>query len=92
MAVNPSLQGRGYGKKLFNFLSELVDADGCSAYLECCGERNTAFYSKFGYEVVESVLLEVPEPRVVLPEPKDSEGNWKTGGAYISIMVRPPSK
>lgn len=50
-ATDPDVQSRGTGTALLKFLNTIADADGVDAYLETCGERSLAFYSrKGGYE------------------------------------------
>ena len=44
-ATSPHHQGKGYGKKLLQFMGKLADADKVETYLEADGERNVGFYN-----------------------------------------------
>ena len=79
-ATSPAMQGKGYGKQLFNFLEQLAMSDDCDTYLECVGERNSGFYAKFGFEVRESVYLSATwtDPA------KAAKKKKKKGGAAVS--------
>ena len=51
-ATAPEAQGQGCGKALLNFLGEVADADGVTAFLETAGTRNIGFYGTGGYHEV----------------------------------------
>lgn len=51
VGVAPTLQGKGFGKRMLSFLNTLADADCAPIYMETTGEKNIAIYTKFGYDV-----------------------------------------
>jgi len=61
VGVEPGFQGRGIGGALLRELCTIFDGDERVGWLETDKERNIAFYSGFGFEVVETVtILGVP--------------------------------
>jgi ribosomal protein S18 acetylase RimI-like enzyme len=57
LGVEPRYHGRGFGGALLRRLSERVDRDGVSAYLETDTPENVALYRRFGYVVIEEAQL-----------------------------------
>ncbi|KAI9040532.1 GNAT family N-acetyltransferase [Aspergillus affinis] len=55
VAVHPSLQGRGLGSKVMNWLLDYTE--GQPIVLECTAERNVWFYESLGFKVVEEIDL-----------------------------------
>ena len=55
IAVEPVLQGRGYGAALINAGLERARSNGVGAHLSTGTERNVAIYGSFGFRVVEDV-------------------------------------
>ncbi len=55
IAVDPAVQGRGYGTALIAAGLEQARADGIGAYLSTGTERNLATYRRLGFHVVEDV-------------------------------------
>jgi ribosomal protein S18 acetylase RimI-like enzyme len=55
VAVHPSLQGRGLGKKAMHAVLDMVQDE--PIILECTRESNIGFYRSLGFEVVEEVEL-----------------------------------
>jgi GNAT superfamily N-acetyltransferase len=56
IAVDPALQGTGMGSALMKETLARVDRDHMPAYLENSKPRNTPFYEKHGFHVVEEVI------------------------------------
>ncbi len=59
VGVAPEYQGRGYGKQLLAFICRLADADNVDVYLETYGARNVKFYASFGFNVVDTIELQL---------------------------------
>ncbi len=55
IAVDPLVQGRGYGSALIAAGLERARADGIGAFLSTGTEGNVAIYGRFGFRVVEEV-------------------------------------
>ncbi|KAH8435269.1 GNAT family N-acetyltransferase [Aspergillus melleus] len=55
VAVHPSLQGRGLGSRVMNWVKEYTDNQ--PIVLECTAERNVKFYESLGFRVVEEIEL-----------------------------------
>jgi ribosomal protein S18 acetylase RimI-like enzyme len=55
VAVHPSLQGRGLGKKVMRSVLDFVRNE--PVILECTRESNIGFYKTLGFQVVEEVEL-----------------------------------
>ena len=51
-------QGKGYGRELMTFLTELADQTGHPMYLETYGPRNERFYTRNGFTVKERMVIE----------------------------------
>ena len=64
LGVDPEFQGRGYGSSLLISQLQKIDEQGLPVYLETSTEKNVRFYQKFGFEVVEEIIIpgtQVPE-------------------------------
>jgi ribosomal protein S18 acetylase RimI-like enzyme len=59
IAVDPSLQGRGVGSQLMEEALATIDAAHMPAFLENSKPRNTPFYERHGFRVIEEI---VPAP------------------------------
>jgi len=53
LGTDPSRQGEGVGSALLQPVLDRCDAEGSGAYLESSKRSNLAFYSRFGFEVVD---------------------------------------
>ncbi|MGA7434751.1 MAG: GNAT family N-acetyltransferase [Solirubrobacterales bacterium] len=58
LSVSPESQGAGHGSALLKPGLERVDQDGVPAYLETQRETNVGFYEKFGFELVEKLIVD----------------------------------
>ena len=56
IAVNPCLQSRGLGGLVMNWVVEHVGSQ--PIYLECTKRDNIGFYERYGFRVVERVVLD----------------------------------
>lgn len=56
IAVHPRLQSRGLGGKVMSYILDYVGPQQ-SIYLECTREDNVGFYERFGFRVLEKVVL-----------------------------------
>jgi ribosomal protein S18 acetylase RimI-like enzyme len=52
MGTDPVSQGKGYGKRMMQWMSAVADNSRVPCYLECSGTRNEGFYGSFGFKVV----------------------------------------
>ena len=61
VAIQPSVQGQGFGSALLTAFCAHIDADGAVAYIETDRKANVHFYQRFGFAVVaEAGVLGVP--------------------------------
>lgn len=58
LSVSPESQGKGQGGALLGPGLERADAQGVPAYLETQRERNVGFYERFGFELVEKIMVD----------------------------------
>jgi len=57
-AVDGATQGKGYGRKLMEWVTLCGDTSGHPVYLETMGPRNVRFYERNGFEVKEAAPIE----------------------------------
>jgi len=77
-ASDPEEQGKGYGREMMGFITNLADKTGHPIYLETYGPRNERFYSRNGFELKQRTVLKT-----------EDESLEKHGGE--AAMVRPPN-
>jgi len=75
LGVDPSSQGRGFGRKLMQPMLERADIEGAACYLETENEQNLGFYETLGFSVAASEIV-----------PKSSITTW----SLIRKSVREP--
>ena len=63
IAVEPEEQGKGYGSSLLRAMITKIDNEGLPIYLETNTEKNMLYYEKFGFEVVEHIII----PKTEIP-------------------------
>ena len=72
VAVLPEFQHKGIGSKMMEYCCRILDHESESGYLETESIENVKFYSKFGFQVInEMILFGVPSffmKRFPLPE------------------------
>ncbi len=57
LGVDPAAKGRGFGGALLRAVTESADRDGVPVHLETSNPANLSLYRKFGFEVVEKLVL-----------------------------------
>ena len=57
IAVNPEEQRKGYGGLLLSAMIKKIDSEGLPIYLETNKEENLSFYQKYGFEILEHVII-----------------------------------
>ena len=57
IAVKPEEQGKGYGGLLLSAMIKKIDSEGLPIYLETNKEENLSFYQKYGFEILEHVII-----------------------------------
>ncbi|MCU1463854.1 MAG: acetyltransferase family protein [Acidimicrobiales bacterium] len=62
LAVDPSHQGRGIGRKLIAPVLQLADTEGLPAYLETTKAANVAWYRGAGFDVVDELHVGAGPP------------------------------
>merc|ERR1719356_42605 len=69
-------QGKGYGREMMGFITNLADKSGHSMYLETFGPRNERFYSRNGFEVKQRMVYKT-----------EHESMDKHGGAAVMLRA-----
>ncbi|MFW9881376.1 MAG: GNAT family N-acetyltransferase [Candidatus Thorarchaeota archaeon] len=64
IAVKIKEQGKGYGGLLLTLMIEKIDSEDLPIYLETNNEKNLGFYQKYGFEIIEHIII--PETDVPL--------------------------
>ena len=54
---DPSVRGKGYGQALMNSRLDRVDAEHAPAYLESSKADNVPYYERFGFQVVDEIVI-----------------------------------
>lgn len=87
LAVHPSCQGKGMGRKLLSAVGALADKHGVPSYLDTCGERNRKIYERCGYQVGggRGFELNVPGDPDPMTDPVKESGIIRHYG-----LIRPP--
>ena len=57
IAVDPAVQGRGYGAALMRHAVQRFDRDGAIAYLESTNPRNISLYERHGFEILATIQI-----------------------------------
>ena len=58
LGTQPAMQGKGYAKKLMEYLTAAADRNQVPIYLESAGTRMERFWDKFGFTVSERYPME----------------------------------
>ncbi len=76
IGTRPGSQGKGYARKLVDFVSAMADKEGRACYLESSNEVNRKIYRKMGFEVAREIWLQ----------------RCPKGNVGMDVMVREPKK
>ncbi|KAH0558499.1 hypothetical protein GP486_004841 [Trichoglossum hirsutum] len=57
LGSRPSSRGKGYAKKLVQYMTKKADVENLPTYLECSANANVEYYEKFGFELRRKVYL-----------------------------------
>ena len=57
LGIDPPHQGKGHGSELLKFMLERIDKQGLPVYLETSTEKNVKFYEKFGFKLMEELII-----------------------------------
>lgn len=61
IGVEPNCQGRGVGSAILKHLCDKADKEGVGGYLENANPVNTAYYQRFGFEIMhEEEIIGIP--------------------------------
>lgn len=83
LAVDPSAQGQGLGKRLLGALGQVADVDGLDVYLDCGSERHCRIYERCGYEVCSEGLAAASNV------PGEAAGAWPERQPCYGMVRRP---
>lgn len=62
----PSARGKGYGKQLIKYVTEIADKEGRASYLEATSPSNAGLYKKLGFELAKTIYLRRAENPIPL--------------------------
>jgi hypothetical protein len=63
IAINPSLQGKGLSRVLFNSMLYQIDQQKLPCFLDTNNEKNIQIYKRFGFRVIEE--YQIPNTSIV---------------------------
>ena len=66
LGTRPSGRGKGYARKVVEFVTRQADVEGRACYLESSNEVNRRIYGKLGFELVKNIYLQRAERHVEL--------------------------
>lgn len=66
VGADPAHRGKGFGASVIEPVLEVADAEGVGCYLENSKQTNLAFYSRFGFEVRETLTIRKGGPTLWL--------------------------
>ena len=58
IGTRPDGRGKGYARKVVEYVTSRADAEGRACYLESSHEVNEAIYRKMGFEVAKRIYLQ----------------------------------
>ncbi|KJX97137.1 hypothetical protein TI39_contig553g00011 [Zymoseptoria brevis] len=83
IGTRPSGRGKGYARKVIDYITDVADREGRACYLESSKEVNQMIYGRMGFEVVKKVYLqrerEAVELDIMVREPKRRETDGDSG-------------
>lgn len=74
LGTRPESRGKGYARKVIEYVSRIADKEGKVCYLESSNEVNRKIYGKLGFELKKNIYLQ-----------RSAEGHVE-----LDIMVREP--
>ncbi|KAB5523971.1 acetyltransferase [Coniochaeta sp. 2T2.1] len=93
LGTKPGARGKGYARKLLDFMIQRADAEQAPIYLESTTQSNNRYYSKFGFEAKRdicltrglspvglSIMVRDPQP---LPQMRKVEVAYPGGGTAL---------
>lgn len=66
LGTRPTGRGKGYARKVIEYVSRMADAEGRACYLESSNEINRKIYAKLGFELRKNIYLQRAEEHVEL--------------------------
>ena len=66
IGTRPSGRGKGYARKVIQYVTKQADAEGRASYLESSHPVNRKIYGKMGFELVKNIYLQRAEKHVEL--------------------------
>lgn len=66
IGTRPCGRGKGYARKVIEYVTKQADAEGKAAYLESSHPINQKIYSKLGFELKKNIYLQRAEKHVEL--------------------------
>lgn len=66
IGTRPAGRGKGYARKVIEYVTSRADKEGRVCYLESSAEVNRAIYGRMGFEVIKNVYLQRAEEHVEL--------------------------
>ncbi|KAK3684358.1 hypothetical protein LTR37_020359 [Vermiconidia calcicola] len=66
IGTRPSGRGKGYARKVVEYVTAMADLEARACYLESSADVNQRIYAKMGFEVRKEIALERAEERVVM--------------------------
>ncbi|EGP84597.1 uncharacterized protein MYCGRDRAFT_110851 [Zymoseptoria tritici IPO323] len=83
IGTRASGRGKGYARKVIDYVTDVADREGRACYLESSKEVNQRIYGRMGFEVVKKVYLqrerEAVELDIMVREPKKRETDGDSG-------------
>ena len=66
IGTRPSGRGKGYARKVIEYVTKLGDAEGRACYLESSNAVNRKIYGKLGFELKKNIYLQRAEEQIEL--------------------------
>ena len=66
IGTKPSGRGKGYARKVIEYVTRQADAEGRASYLESSNEVNRKIYGRMGFGLVKNIYLQRAERHVEL--------------------------
>ena len=66
IGTKPSGRGKGYARKVIEYVTQMADAEGRACYLESSNLINRKIYGKLGFDLKKNIYLQRAEEHVEL--------------------------